>query len=73
MPGFESQRKTHFWIEFVVGSLLQGLFLESAGDFPGLKSNIEIKILRIKTWFLADKPVHFVLLNDSLSCYLQNY
>ena len=69
----ESQRQTHFLIEFVVGSLLWGLFLENPGDFPGLKSDIQIKTLRIKTWFLANKPVHFVLLNDSLSCYLQNY
>ena len=68
VPGFKSQRQSHFWIEFVVGSLLWGLFLESPGDFPGPKSNTQIKILRIKTWFLADKPFHFVLLYESLSC-----
>ena len=73
VPRSESQRQKNMWIEFVVGSLLWGLFLQSPGDFPGPKSNIQTKLLRIKTWLLANKPVHFVLLNDSLLCSPQNY
>ena len=39
-------------------------FLESPGNFSGLKSNIQIEIQRIKEWVLASKLLHFDSLTD---------
>ena len=42
-----------------------GLFLESPSNFLGPKSNIQIKIWRIRVPVLANKLLHFVPLTDS--------
>ena len=42
-----------------------GPFLESPGKFSGPKSNIQIKIQRIRARVQASKLFHFVSLTDS--------
>ena len=43
----------------------RGPFLESPGNFSGQKSIIQIKMERIKPPVIGNKPVHFLLLNDT--------
>ena len=72
-PGFDSCSQCHMWVEFVVGSLTWGPFLERPGNLPGPESDFDIKVSR-KVWcVLTSDEVHFVSLADNFTVQLSNF